>query len=61
MHGPTSIFWASLTPCSLKALGRLLRGTDAAGAVPLLLAARNARLAAEKVTFTGLQCQLIVH
>ena len=43
MHGPTCIFWTNLTPFSLKpkSLLRLLGGTAAEGAVPLLLAARD--------------------
>ena len=36
-----------LAGVTAKALGRLLRGTAAEGAVPPLLAARNAHLAAE--------------
>ena len=60
MQGPTCIFWANLTLFSLeddyegvelasvkpKTLLRLLKGSDAEEAVPLLLAARDAHLAA---------------
>jgi hypothetical protein len=44
-----------LTGVTAKALGRLLRGTDAEGAGPLLLAARDAHLAAEPLVAPGCQ------
>ena len=44
-----------LIAATVKTLGRLLKGTEAEGAVPLLLAARNEHLAAEPAVASGCQ------